>query len=288
MNRLPIERRAAVLRCLNEGNSVRATSRLTSTSKTTILKLVCEFGEFASWFQDGQLVNLPCKDIQIDEIWSFCGCKEKNKPKSGGKLAGSVWTWVAVCRDTKLVPSWLVADRNNRSAVELMIDLSHRLSGRAQISTDGFKSYLMAVKRAFPHGDVDFGRVVKIYGNAKHFNNVIGMRKEVITGSPNISHICTSHIERQNLNMRMSMRRFTRKTNGFSKKVENHAAMLAVHYLNYNFIRKHQTIKAAPAVEAGVCDESYKLESLIEMFDEYRNEKYPCDRPARYKRRAAS
>ena len=286
MNRLSVERRVSILQCLTEGVSVRATSRLTSTSKTTILKLIAEFAEFASWFQDRELVDLPCTDVQVDEIWCFCGCKEKNKEKSSRKLAGSVWTWTAMCRDTKLVPSWLVADRNNRSAVEVMVDLSLRLSGKAQISTDGFKSYLLAVDRAFPWG-TDFGRVVKIYGKSKHYNQVVGMEKEVISGDPKISRICTSHVERQNLTMRMNMRRFTRKTNAFSKKVENHAAMVAIHYINYNFVREHSSIGTAPAVVAGVCDDPYKLENLVEMFDQYRTEKYPVNRPDRYKRRAA-
>ena len=259
MNRLSVERRVSILKCLTEGNSVRATSRMVPASKNTVLKLLSEFGEFASCFQDERLVNLTCKDVQVDEIWSFCGCKEKNKKKSRRNLAGSVWTWVAICRETKLVPSWLVADRNNRAAVEMMVDLSLRLvDGRIQISTDGFKSYLLAVERAFPK-EVDFGRLVKIYGQGKSCDKVIGIEKQVVRGDPKISRICTSHVERQNLNMRMCMRRYTRKTNAFSKDLNNHIAMVAIHYLNYNFVRKHRAINEVPAVAAGVCEKPFRL-----------------------------
>lgn len=288
MNRLTVERRTMILKCLTEGNSVRATSRLTSASKTTILKLVSEFGEFAKWFQDRELVDLPCSDIQIDEIWSFCGCREKNKEAASNPQIGDVWTWTTICRDTKLTPCWLVADRSTRSAVELMVDLSLRLKNRkVQISTDGYKPYLLAIERAFPWG-VDFGRIVKIYGSSKKWNVVIGMEKEIVSGSPKIGNICTSHVERQNLTMRMSMRRFTRLTNAFSKKLENHMAMVAIHFLNYNFVREHSSIKEVPAVAAEVCDSRYCFDTLIEMFDEYRERKYPCNRPSTYKRRKAS
>jgi IS1 family transposase len=285
MNRTGTEKRAMILRCLTEGNSVRATNRLTTASKTTILKLIEEFGEFATWFQDKKLVNLPCKDLQLDEIWSFCGCKQKNREKSSNPQFGDVWTWTTLCRDTKLTPSWLVADRGHLAARELIEDLAPRLANRVQISTDGHRAYIYAISGVFK-GDVDYGRLIKVYGADEKGNEVVlRCDKEAEIGSPDESRICTSHVERQNLTMRMQMRRFTRLTNGFSKKVENHAAMVAIHFLNYNMVRKHQTIKTAPAVAAEVIEKPMKLEETIELFDEYRKMEHPGNRPIRYKKR---
>ena len=286
MNRLSVERRAMILRCLTEGNSIRATTRLTEASKTTILKLIAEFGEFATWYQDKMLVDLPCTDIQIDEIWSFCGCKEKNREKAITKQHGDVWTWTSLCRDTKLTPSWLVADRSYSAAQDIVNDLAGRLTNRVQISTDGNRAYLYAVSGAF-NGQVDFGRLIKVYGQDASGNEiVIRCEKEAVVGNPDMERVCTSHVERQNLTMRMCMRRFTRLTNAFSKKIENHAAMTAIHFLNYNFTRKHQTIKTAPAVAAGVIDKPVKLEELVAQFDSYRNERFPVQRPKTYKKRS--
>ena len=284
MNRLSVEKRAMILKCLTEGNSIRATVRLTGASKTTIMKLIVEFGEFAAWFQNDQLVNLPCKDVQIDEIWSFCGCKEKNVEKAKTPQVGDVWTWTAVCRDTKLTPSWLVADRSYRAARELCEDLAFRLANRAQISTDGHRAYVHAVQGAFD-GEVDYGRLIKVYGQDSQGREIVlRCDKEVVCGSPAKENICTSHVERQNLTMRMNMRRFTRLTNAFSKKLENHTAMIGIHFLNYNFVRKHQTIKTAPAVEAGVTDSPLKIEELVERFDGYRSENHPIQRPSTYRK----
>jgi IS1 family transposase len=274
-----------ILRCLTEGNSVRTTSRLTGASKTTILKLVEEFGEFAAWYQDKLLVNLPCKDIQLDEIWSFCGCKEKNVATAKTKQTGDIWTWTSLCRDTKLTPSWLVADRGHLAARQLVDDLASRLANRIQISTDGHRAYIYAVKGAFGE-DVDYGRLVKIYGTENGQEVVLRADKETVVGCPEEERICTSHVERQNLTMRMNIRRFTRLTNGFSKKVENHAAMVGIHFLNYNLVRKHQTIKTAPAVAAGVLEEPMKLEEAIEEFDLYRATNYPVARLTRYRKKS--
>lgn len=285
MNALDAAKRSIVLRCLTEGNSVRATTRLAGVSKTTVLKLIVEFGEFAEWFQGKRLVNLPCKDIQIDEIWSFCGCKEKNREKAITPQHGDVWTWTTLCRDTKLTPTWLVADRGHQAAVQLVGDLAGRLANRVQISTDGHRAYVYAIKGAFGE-DVDYGRLIKVYGQDEKGNEVVIRADKVPTiGAPDEDRICTSHVERQNLTMRMNMRRFTRLTNAFSKKVENHAAMVAIHFLNYNMIRKHQTIKTAPAVAAGVLEKPMTMLETSEIFEEWRTVRFPVDRPKNYRPR---
>lgn len=286
MNRTATGKRALILRCLTEGNSIRATARLTGSSKNTIFKLVVEFGEFAAWFQDEKLRNLQCTDLQLDEIWAFCGCKEKNKGTCANPQGGDIWTWTALCRDTKLVPSWLVGDRRMNSAREIVNDLESRLANHAQISTNGHRAYIHAIKGAFGE-EVDCGRLIKVYGtDAKGFDMVIRADKEPTIGSPDEARVCTSHVERQNLTMRKNMRRFTRLTNAFSKKAENHAAMVSIHFLNYNFVRRHQTIKTAPAVAAGVIPHPMALGDLIELFDEYRARFYPAERPLRYKARS--
>lgn len=285
MNQLDTGKRSLIIRCLTEGSSVRATTRLTGASKTTILKFIAEFGEFATAFQDARLVDLPCTDVQIDEIWSFCGCKEKNRSTAKNPQVGDVWTWTTLCRETKLCPTWLVGDRSYYAAREVVEDLAKRLRFRPQISTDGNRAYIHAIKGTFGR-TVDFGRLVKVYGKDELGNEiVIRADKEVVIGNPDEDRICTSHVERQNLTMRMGMRRFTRLTNGFSKKLENHAAMIAIHFLNYNLVRKHQTIKTAPAVAAGVIERPMTVEELVERFSAYRAEKYPVNRPKRYNKR---
>lgn len=287
MNRTATEKRAMIIRCLTEGNSIRATVRLTGASKNTITKLIVEFGEFAAWYQDKMLRNLPCTDLQLDEIWAFCGCKEKNKGTAKNPQVGDIWTWTALCRDTKLVPSWLVADRGVAAARDIVDDLAGRLANRVQISTDGYRAYVQAIKSSFGE-EVDYGRLIKVYGTDKAgFQVVLSADKLPAIGMPDAEKICTSHVERQNLTMRMGMRRFTRLTNGFSKKAENHAAMVSIHFLNYNFCRKHQTIKTAPAVAAGVISQPMKLEELVILFDEFLNSHYPVNRPLRYNTRVS-
>ena len=271
-----------IIRCLTEGNSVRATCRLTGAAKGTVLKLVVEFGEFAERFQDETLIELPCKRIELDEIWAFCGCKEKAKAKAKLPQQGDVWTWTSICSDTKLCPSWLVGDRGYNSAVTLVEDLESRLANRVQISTDGLKAYVHAIKGVFGE-EVDHGRLIKVYGQDTQGRDIVlRCAKIMATGSMPEDEINTSFVERQNLTMRMNMRRFTRLTNGFSKKVENHAAMIAIHFLNYNFTRKHQTLKTSPAVAAGVVNEMMKMEEMVERFDHYRSENFPVNRPLRY------
>ena len=282
MNRTASEKRAMIVRCLTEGNSIRSTVRMTGASKNTITKLVVEFGEFAAWYQDKMLRNLPCKDLQLDEIWPFCGCKEKNKGTSIAPKGGDIWTWTALCRDTKLVPSWLVGDRGMNSARVIVNDLVSRLTNRVQISTDGHVAYIHAIKGAFGE-DVDYGRLIKVYGTDAQGREVVLRADKVPTiGEPEMDNICTSHVERQNLTMKMQMRRFTRLSNGFSKKAENHAVMVSIHFLNYNFVRKHQTIKTAPAVAAGVIKQAMTLGELMDLFAEFRTEMYPVCRPLRY------
>jgi IS1 family transposase len=265
--------RAAVVAALVEGNSIRGTSRMTGVARNTVTKLLVDLATVCDTFSRAKLVNLPCKRLQIDEIWEFCYAKEKNVPadKKGQFGYGDVWTFVAIDADTKLVPSWLVGTRDSGTATELMQDLAGRLSGRVQITTDGLKAYISAVEDAFG-GDVDYAMLQKVYGPApdgpeRRYSpaECLGAEKRCITGNPNPWHVSTSYVERQNLTMRMSMRRFTRLTNGHSKKVENHIAAVCVHFTYYNFCRVHMSLgkdqngkPRTPAMAAGV--ESRKLD----------------------------
>jgi IS1 family transposase len=265
--------RAAVVAALVEGNSLRATCRMVGVARNTVTKLLVDLAKVCAEFSDEKLRNLPCKRIQIDEIWEFVYAKSKNVPpaKKGVFGFGDVWTFVAIDADTKLVPSWLVGSRDVGSATELVQDLASRLVNRVQLSTDGLKAYLSAVEDAFG-GDVDFAQLHKIYAAAPNGPETryspaecIGCEKRRIVGDPDPKHVSTSYVERQNLTMRMSMRRFTRLTNGHSKKVENHAAAIAIHFAYYNFCRVHMSLGKGPdgkgrtpAMAAGV--ESRKLE----------------------------
>jgi len=274
MNRLTTKKRAQVIAALVEGNSVRATVRMTDVAKNTITKLVRDLGPACAAYMDRTLRNLPCKRIQCDEIWSFVYAKAKHVPadKMGQFGYGDVWTWVAIDADTKLVCSWLVGGRDAGCAYEFMQDLAARLAHRVQLTTDGLNVYLNAVEDAFG-ADIDYATLVKLYGQPaeaeKRYSpaRIIGVQAAMITGQPNPKHISTSYIERQNLTMRMSMRRFTRLTNGFSKKVENHIAAIALHYMHYNFCRIHQSLRVTPAMEAGVSDRVWSVEELIAILD---------------------
>jgi len=260
--------------CLVEGNSIRATTRMTGVSKNTVVKLLAELGTVCSEYQDKVFVNLPCKRVQCDEIWSFVYAKEKNCPDAmKEKGGGDVWTWVAFDPDSKLVPCWFVGKRDASHAYHFMHDLADRLARRVQLTTDGHKAYLNAVEDAFG-AQIDYAMLIKIYGNTPEGGEVryspaqcMGTKKTVITGNPDINHVSTSLVERQNLTMRMSMRRFTRLTNGFSKKIENHEHALAIHYMYYNFCRIHQSIRVTPAMEAGVSDRVWSLEDMIALLD---------------------
>jgi IS1 family transposase len=274
LNQLNVSKRAQIISALVEGNSLRATSRMTGASKVTILRLLESLGAACAAYQDRALRNLTCKRIQCDEIWQFCYAKEKNVPaeKLGEFGFGDVWTWVAIDPDTKLVPCWCVGTRGVGTAYEFMHDLAGRLANRVQLTTDGHRVYLNAVESAFG-SEIDYAMLVKIYGHEAANDTkyspaeCIDCKLIAITGRPNPRHISTSHIERQNLTMRMGMRRFTRLTNAFSKKLENHRHAVAIHYMHYNFCRVHQTLRVTPAMEAGISDHVWTIEELVSILD---------------------
>lgn len=272
MNRLSNQDRSRVVACLVEGNSIRATVRMTGIAKKTVTRLGVELGEACQRFADKIMRNLPCEHIQCDEIWSFVGCKEKTKKRAVGRHPGDVWTWVAIDPVSKLIPGWYVGDRSAQSAYRFLRDLAPRLARRVQLSTDGHRAYLVAVEAAFAFRPVDYGMLTKIYGDTTPEGKyspgeVIGTRKETITGNPDQSLICTSHAERANLTMRMQMRRFTRLTNAFSKKLENHRNAIAVHFLHYNFCRIHQTLRVTPAMAAGLADHVWSLAEVVGLLE---------------------
>lgn len=272
MNRLSNEDRCRVLACLVEGNSIRSTVRITGVCKRTVSRLLVDFGTACERFMDRVMTGLPCKAIQCDEIWSFVGCKAKNVSEGQPEGWGDVWTWIAIDPETKLIPAWFVGDRTAASAYRFMRNLEPRLAERVQLSTDGHHAYLVAVKAAFLARTIDYGMLVKIYGDAqgegKYSPNALtGTRREAILGLPELESICTSHAERNNLTLRMSMRRFTRLTNGFSKSIENHRLALAIHFLHYNFARIHQTLRVTPSMEAGLTDHVWGLDELIALLE---------------------
>ena len=278
MNKLSTEKRAQILHCLVEGNSIRATSRLMNVAVNSVIKLMIDAGAVCSKYQDKAMVNLPCKRIQCDEIWSFVGCKEKNA-SADQKAAGwgDAWTWTALCPDTKLVPCWMIGPRDASTAYHFMHDLKPRLANRVQLTTDGLKAYLQPVEDAFG-ADVDFAQLIKIYGNTLGTNIpaevryspalCVGARKAVVTGNPDFKHVSTSQTERQNLSMRMGMRRFT---NAFSKKLENLEANVALYFMHYNFCRIHQTLRVTPAMEAEISDHVWTLEEIVALIDQDSN-----------------
>ena len=247
---------------------------MTGVAKNTIVKLLADLGEACSEYQDNALRNLKCRKIQCDEIWSFCYAKEKNVPKKKqGKFGyGDVWTWTAIDADTKLVPSWLVARRNAKAAKVFTEDLAGRLSNRVQLTTDGNRMYLDAVENAFG-GEIDYAMLIKVYGEEhegqKRYSpaHVVGTERIKINGKPDSNGVSTSFVERQNLTMRMSMRRFTRLTNAFSKKVENLASAVSLHFMYYNFCRIHQSLRVTPAMEAGVTDHVWNIEEILKLTD---------------------
>jgi IS1 family transposase len=269
MNRLSTAKRVAVVKALVEGCSIRATVRMTGVAKNTVANLLVDLGAACIRYQSETLVNLPCKRLQCDEICSYVGAKDKNlsveKREQG---LGSIWTWTAIDADTKLIASWLVGSRDAGSAYEFMQDVASRLRGRVQLTTDGHKPYLSAVEDAFG-ADIDYAVLQKIYGaepgSETRYSPAVclGCKVETVTGTPDPKHISTSYAERQNLTMRMSMRRFTRLTNAFSKKVENHAAAIALYFMYYNFGRIHQTLRVTPAMEAGVANHVWSIEEIV-------------------------
>jgi IS1 family transposase len=275
MNRLTAQDRAKVIHLLCEGMSIRAITRLTGASKTTVSKLVVDAGQAAAWYQDRVFQSLKCKRLQIDEIWGFVGAKQKNVATMKRQTvdAGDAWLWLATDDDSKLVPCWHVGGRDGGAAYEFIDDLASRLASRVQITTDGHKAYLDAIDTAFG-GAVDYAMLVKLYGAAPESAKgryspaeCTGAIKTPITGEPDQKHISTSYAERNNLNVRMHSRRMTRLTNAFSKKMGNHAHAMALHFLYYNFVRIHNTLKMTPAMAAGVTDRLWEVGDMVNVLE---------------------
>jgi IS1 family transposase len=274
MNKLTNAQRAQIIALLCEGNSIRATVRLTGASKNTVAKLICDLGEACSAYQDKTFRKLTCKRLQCDEIWAFVGCKDKNATDAQkAKGQGSVWTWTALDADTKLIPCWYVGTRDGGAAYHFMHDLAGRLAHRVQLTTDGHRPYLTAVEDAFGK-DIDYAMLNKIYGNSEQGPETryspaqcMGAKKAVITGKPDFNHVSTSFAERQNLNLRMQNRRFTRLTNAFSKKVENHEHAVAISMMHHNFCRIHQTLRVTPAMQAGLTDHVWEISEVIALLE---------------------
>jgi IS1 family transposase len=276
MNKLSTERRAQILGMMVEGNSIRSIVRMTGASKNTIIKLLEDAGEAFSEYQDRTLRNLSCKRLQLDEIWAFCYAKQRNVmlAKAAPEDAGDLWTWVAIDAETKLVPSWRIGDRSGATATEFVCDLSGRLANRVQVTSDGHRAYLEAVEAGFG-ADVDYAQLIKLYGEVPHPKGryspaqIQGSKTYCCTGKPDPRHISTSFVERQNLTMRMSMRRFTRLTNGFSKKAENHGHSVAIHFMHYNFVRIHQSLRVTPAIAAGVTSKLWSLTDMVRVIEDW-------------------
>jgi IS1 family transposase len=275
MNRLTTAKRAQIIGCLVEGNSIRGTVRITGAAKNTITKLLVDLGAECAAYQDRVLIDLPCKTIQVDEMWGFCYAKQKNVPEEhkGTFGYGDVWTWVAIDADTKLVPTWLVGERNLTDCWTFIADLRDRMAGRIQLSSDAHQTYRGVVGLVFDPGEVDWAQLIKHYqsvhrGEGRYSPPIcVGAERKPRLGNPDPAKISTSYVERQNLTMRMGMRRFTRLSNGFSKKVENLAHAVSLHYMHYNFARIHQTIKTTPAIAAGVADHVWSLEEIAGLLD---------------------
>lgn len=274
MNKLKPEKQIQIIAALCEGNSIRSTCRMTGADIKTVLKLLANIGRVSAEYQDKVFRDLTCKKLQCDEIWSFCYAKEKNVPEQfkGQFGYGNTWTFTAICADSKLVPAWHIGRRDADNATIFMKDLAGRLKNRVQLTTDGHLMYLESVEDAFG-SDIDFSQLVKLYGTSdeseKHYSpaKCIGTKKIKINGNPDKANISTSYVERQNLTMRMSMRRFTRLTNAFSKKVENLGHAVALYFMYYNFCRIHQTLRVTPAMEAKVTDHVWEIEDIIALLN---------------------
>lgn len=274
MNRLKNETQQAIISALVEGNSIRSTERMTGVHRDTIMRLAVRVGEGCKRILDEQMRDLECQQIQVDEIWCYCAKKQRHvKVTDDLERTGDQWTFVAIDRDTKLVPSYLIGKRTLDNATTFLTDLESRLSNRVQLSSDGLRAYVEATEKAFG-ANVDYGQIVKTYeaepiGPGRYSPpKVVSTDKRRILGNPDPDLVCTSHVERQNLTMRMQMRRFTRLTNGFSKKLENLHAAVALHFAHYNFVRIHRSLRVTPAMAAGVSDTLWTLGDLIEAIDE--------------------
>jgi IS1 family transposase len=276
MNQLPLERRAAVVAALCEGNSLRGTSRLTGVARMTVEKLLRDLGAACLAHHNATVRNLKSQRIQADEIWSFVGAKAKNVPEEKRGEWGDVWTWTAIDADSKLIVGYRVGQRTGADAYDFMMDVASRLTSRVQLTTDSHKVYLSAVDYAFGT-DIDYAMLEKHYGSYINVDapahqryspaKITSMKATTISGDPKAKHISTSYVERQNLTMRMHMRRFTRLTNGFSKKIEMHAHMVALHFAYYNFVKIHQTLRVTPAMEAGLTTSPWTVSDLLHLLD---------------------
>lgn len=293
MNKLPLAKRVQILSMLCEGSSMRSISRVADVSINTVAKLLAEAGE-ACWEAHNRLVrDVHARRMQCDEIWSFCAAKARNVPNMKAPVdgAGDVWTWTALDADSKMILSYYVGDRSGQSAIALMDDLRARLATRVQLTTDGHKAYVEAVEGAFG-GDIDYAMLIKLYGDVPEAAKgryspaeCIGTRKTRVEGNPELAAVSTSYVERANLTMRMSMRRFTRLTNAFSKKFENHCHALALYFMWYNFVRVHKTLRTSPAMAARVSDHLWSMEDIVALIDARAK---PVNRPATYRKREAA
>lgn len=289
MNSLDTKRRASIVAALVEGVGIRSTCRMTGASKGAVTKLIAELGPACAAYMDQAFHDLPCKYLEVDEIWAFCYAKAKNVPedKKGTFGYGDVWTFTAIDAETKLIPSYMVGPRDAGTATEFMQDLAGRLAYRPQITSDGLKVYIGAVEDAFA-GDVDFAMLNKIYAATQEEHRYspaqcIGCEKRAISGNPDPKRVSTSYVERSNLSMRMGLRRYTRLTNGHSKKLENHCAALAIYFMHYNFARIHSTIRCSPAMAAGVTPHLWSIEEIVGLLPK------PESKPrGPYKKRAAA
>jgi IS1 family transposase len=278
MNRLSTAERAQIVGMMSEGNSLRAITRMTGVSINTVTKLLVDLGTACAAFHDSHVRNLKTTRVECDEVWTFCYARRDNVPenKRGTFGYGDVWTWVGLDADSKLVVNWMVGRRDAQSAYPFMHDLASRLSNRVQLTVDGLHAYLVATDAAFGT-EIDFARLIKVYGSDPNAERryappvCLSSRIEVVSGEPNPALISTSYIERQNLTMRMSMRRFTRLTNGHSKKIQNHAHALAIHYVHYNFARKQVALKGTPAMAAGLADHVWSIEDIVRLLDVTQN-----------------
>ena len=277
MNKLTRTARAQILGLMVEGMSIRAIARMTGASKNTVVKLLEDAGDAFSDYQDRTLRGLTCKHIQVDEIWAFVYAKAKNvkTAKAAPDGAGDCWTWLAIDADTKLIPSFYIGNRDAEAAQHFIGDLALRLKNRVQLTSDGHKPYLEAVEQSFG-ADIDYAMLIKIYGDtpgAGRYSSgeCIGIQQRRVEGRPDPKHVSTSYAERANLTLRMGSRRFTRLTNAFSKKVENHAHSVAIHTMHYNFVRIHQTLRCTPAMAAGVTRRLWELADMVLVLEEWEN-----------------
>ena len=293
MNKLDHVARSKILHLLCEGNSIRSVTRLTGASKNTVIKLLIDAGKACMAFHDANVRNVNAKRVQVDEIWSFTYAKQKNvaAAKAAPDGAGDTWTWTAIDADSKMILSYFIGGRDGECAMWFVDDLRQRLAGRIQLTSDGHKAYLQAVEGAFG-GEIDYAILHKVYGNSPESAKgryspaeCIGIEKNRIEGDPDMKHVSTSYVERSNLTMRMHMRRFTRLTNGFSKKVENHAYAVALHMMYYNFVKLHSKLKVSPAMAAGVSNKLWEIGDIVGLIE---TEEAKLDRKrGAYKKKAA-